>query len=263
MRPKKHLGQHFLTSLSIIKKIAALANTSSCIFEIGPGKGVLTRELLTLTERLIAIEKDPDMIYYLSQKFKKELLEGKLTLINADILAVSYPTYTKNESYSIVGNIPYYITGAIIRHSFEQRILPQSVTLLVQKEVAQRVVAKDKKQSILSLSVKLFGSPEYKGTVSRKVFSPPPKVDSGILHINSVSRDRLDTYQINETDYFNVVKHAFSQKRKKALSNLTRFYPKEILEKVFHKHNLSFMVRAEDIPEALWPLLVRDIYSTL
>ena len=191
MLHKKSLGQHFLRDPRILQKIADAARLSptDTVLEVGPGEGVLTRLLLEQAGNVIAVEKDDRLIPILGVTFEKEIRSGNLKLIHADILE---PT-TDNQlptTYKIVANLPYYITGQFLR-KFLQEVeqQPTSMTLLLQKEVAKRIVASDGKESILSISVKAYGTPRYIDTVKAGSFSPPPNVDSAILTIENISKE--------------------------------------------------------------------------
>lgn len=248
IRAKKSLGQNFLRSkkaLDAIVEAGDIENTDT-ILEIGPGEGVLTKRLLEKAGKVIAIEKDARLISGLQTQFAQEISERKLELIEADIL--NYLLQVTN--YKLIANIPYYITGEIIRKFLESENQPEKIVLLLQKEVAQRIVARDKKESILSLSVKVYGEPRYIATVKKESFSPKPKVDSAIVSISNISKTNFKN--TTEEKFFSIVKAGFAQKRKKLINNLRKVAPKEILEKVFQELNLDPNTRAEDISFELW-----------
>ncbi len=188
---KKTLGQHFLRSTSALLKIveAACLSRGDTVLEVGPGEGVLTEPLLQQAGKVIAVEKDDRLIPILKDKFQNEIAAGKLELIHADILEFSIFNFQfSKKPYKIVANIPYYITGALIRKFLESETQPSAMVLLLQKEVAKRIVAQDGRESILSISVKAYGVPKYIDTVKAGAFSPPPKVDSAIIAIEGISR---------------------------------------------------------------------------
>ena len=236
------LGQNFLTSQTIAKKIADLdeTNTRECI-EVGPGKGILTQHLLNKYKRVVAIEKDKDLFEELEIMFEWEIKNRKLVLINADALKQDFSKLT-NKKYSIVSNIPYYITNLLIKKFLTQKNKPEKIVLLIQKEVAERI-ARDKKESVLSLSVKFYGTPKYEKTVKRNSFKPQPKVDSAILSIS----DLKEVGKKLEERFFQIVKQAFSKKRKKVLNNLKNLISEETLSP-FIKNNQ----RAEEIDLETW-----------
>lgn len=218
---KKSLGQHFLASASAIKKIADTASVEryDVVLEIGPGNGALTAELLSRGARVLAVEKDNRLMPLLSQKFKKEILTGQLMLIHEDILDFSPLRYMLHvTSYKLISNIPYYLTGAILKKFIGGASPPSMAVLLLQKEVAERIVARDGKESILSLSIKAYGTPRLVQKIPRGAFRPPPKVDSAILAIEEITKKFFSG--IDEQNFFAVVKKGFSQKRKLLLNSL-------------------------------------------
>ena len=261
IKAKKSLGQNFLKSRSVVCSMvgASGVRAGGFVFEIGPGKGVLTAELLGRGVRVFAVEADIDLIPVLQERFEEEIKTGQLELVHGDVR--DYYGEEANifeKGYRIVANIPYYITGEIIREFLSCRNQPSSLTLLVQKEVAHRIVANDKKESILSLSVKAYGTPKYIEKVPAKLFSPAPKVDSAILHIGNVSKDFFK--DIKEKDFFKVVKTGFAQKRKKLLNNLSVLKDKNAIKEVFKEFKLDENIRAEDVTLGAWEEIVKGIF---
>jgi len=262
MKAKKHLGQHFLTSKAALRDIIKAANVQpeDTVLEIGPGKGVLTRALLETGARVVAVETDADMIDVLEESFAEEIALGKLTLIESDMLEIPLTTDTFTEwgftAYKVVANIPYYITGELLRRFLTAEVQPQSMTVLVQKEVAERI-AKSKKETVLSLSVKAYGHPRYVASVPARYFSPSPKVDSAVLHISNISRTRLE--HVGEERFFKVVKAGFTSKRKKLINNLSSFGSKDELHKTLSGLGLSENVRPEDVRLEEWQKLSSEL----
>lgn len=253
MKKKKSLGQNFLKSKSVVETIIEASDVmpDDIILEIGPGEGFMTEELLKRAGKVICIEKDQRLIPLLEEKFSKEIKNKKLELQEKDILEFNINTLkTYNKPYKIIANIPYYITGQILRKFLESDYKPESMTLLVQKEVAERIVARDKKESLLSLSVKIFGEPKIVKKVSKGNFSPVPKVDSSILLVDKISKDKLEN--INPQDFFGVIHAGFTHKRKQLLSNLSIKYKKEKIIEIFNKININLKARAEDLVLADW-----------
>lgn len=249
MLAKKSLGQNFLTNTGIVLSIvdAAYLKEGDSVLEIGPGKGILTEELLKRGVFVTAVEKDTDLIPYLEGKFSKELSTKQLILIHADILEFE-PSFT--EKYSVVANIPYYITGLIIRKFLTHKNQPEKMVLLVQKEVAERIIASDKKESLLSLSVKAYGTPTYIKTVKAGSFTPAPKVDSAILLIDHVSRSSFEG--ISEDRFFEILHAGFAHKRKQLFGNLRAVFNDDILREKMKSSGLSEKVRAEDLTLSDW-----------
>ncbi|MDQ3089738.1 MAG: 16S rRNA (adenine(1518)-N(6)/adenine(1519)-N(6))-dimethyltransferase RsmA [bacterium] len=260
MYAKKSLGQHFLHSDADLKAMvnAGEVNADDVVLEIGPGKGDLTKKLLFFAAKVIAVEKDDELYEFLKEKFAEEIKAGKLDLIHGDImdfdLGSSLGRLTSKSEYKIVANIPYNITGGILRKFLSAKLIPERIAILLQKEVAERVVARDKKESILSLSIKAYGKPSYFKTVKAGSFSPPPKVDSGILIIEDTSKDFFKDF--SEEDFFRVVKTGFKSKRKKLSSNLAEIYGKKEILQIFSDLNLDPNLRAEDADINIWKKLV-------
>jgi len=256
---KKSLGQNFLKSNQILDKIIKTANlkATEIVLEIGPGKGYLTQKLLEKVNQVIAVEKDRRLIDFLQKKFKNELNNGKLELIYGDILELEIinPRITRleRENYKIVANLPYYITGQFLKKFLSSDFPPAKMVIMLQKEVAQRIISSSNKESILSLSIKAYGQPTYIATVKAKNFNPQPKVDSAILLIDNISKDFFR--EISEKKFFEVVKKGFSNKRKMLINNLT-FAPKKDLESIFKNLNISLKTRAENLSLENWKKLI-------
>ena len=264
MKTKKSLGQHFLHSPKIISDIVKTSGTKTddIVLEIGPGEGILTFELLQTGAKVIAIEKDDRLIPILQEKFSKEIVSKQFVLIRADILNIPMSRMPFDiKKYKVVANIPYYITGQIIRKFLESAYQPESMTLLVQKEVAERIVAKNGKESLLSLGVKVFGEPKLVRIVGRGAFSPKPNVDSAILYVREISKKRLDS--VNEKFFFTILHTGFAHKRKQFLSNLTSLYNKETLLKTFKTCEINTKSRAEDLTLLTWIKLCKNLKTSI
>ena len=244
------LGQHFLIHSWAARKLAyATALREGEVFvEIGPGKGVLTKELLAIG-RVIAIEKDETLVAKLRATFAGEMASERLKLVEADIRDVT-PESLGVEHYVLAANIPYYITGEIIR-----QFLTAQMALLVQKEVALRVV--DTKESILSLSVKAYGTPRIIAKVGKSHFSPPPSVDSAILLIDNISK-RFFT-DVSEETFFNVVRAGFASKRKMLINNLALKFQRSDLRGILLEADIPEKSRAEDVSPSEWKSLAQRL----
>lgn len=212
-RPSKYLGQNFLISKRVIKKIieAASIQPKDNILEVGPGIGTLTLELAKKAGKVIAIEKDPKMIEIL-----KETLRGfgNIEIIRGDILKVKLGV----ENYKVVANLPFYLTAPAIRKFLElTEVRPQLMVLVVQKEVGQRIVAQPPRMSLLAVSVQLYASCKIISFVSKKSFWPQPKVNSAIIKI--IPRPPA----IGDRGlFFKIVKAGFSHPRKQLINNLSQ-----------------------------------------
>jgi len=249
------LGQHFLKHVWAARKLARAAAPlpGETILEIGPGKGVLTRELLALGP-VVAVEKDEALVAILRETFAEELAQGKLHIVLDDVRNIT-PDSLALEHYVLAANIPYYITGEIIRQFLSARTQPRAMALLIQREVAQRIVSR--KESILSLSVKAYGVPKMVEKVSRSHFSPPPSVDSAILAVSDISKDFFT--HITEEHFFNVVRTGFSSKRKFVASNLSNAFDKETVVRAMTEARISPKERAENISLEQWGMVAKAL----
>lgn len=217
---KRPFGQHFLFDPNILKKIIACSGVTKddTVVEIGPGLGTLTKFLALYARKVIAIEIDKRLIGKLEEIFSAS---GNVEIVQAD--AMKYPFDRVDGSFKVVANIPYNITTPLIFRLLEFRDMIESMTLLMQREVAKRIVAGHgtKEYGVLSISTRVYTRPELKFTVSRKAFLPPPDVDSAVVHFD-VSAQPLFRMK-DEKMFMNVVKTAFSQRRKTIANSLKIF----------------------------------------
>ena len=269
-RKKKgaRLGQHFLVNPQVAKAVAEGARgvENDLGLEIGPGKGMLTRVLLSMGTRVVAVEKDPAMVALLNETFKKEISDQRLVVREDDIrnfLTLSTIYSPLSTSYKVAANIPYYITGELLRMFLTTENQPKSIAFLIQKEVAQRITGYGKRQpdgaikeSVLSLSVKVYGTPRYVKTVSRGNFNPPPNVDSAILAITDISRKNFKN--VSEEMFFKIVKAGFAQKRKTLGGNLKRVFGAKA-EGALLVCGIDAKTRAEDVPLTQWLTLAKNL----
>jgi len=217
---KKRLGQHFLVDRSVLDTMVETAQISKedTILEIGAGTGVLTRELLPRAKKTIAIEIDKDILPLLKET--THFFRDRMDLRHEHILNIVPP----KTPYKVVANIPYQLTSPILRKFLvETEDRPETLTLLVQKEMAEKICHTAKK-SLLSLFVETFGEAKIVRNVPASAFHPPPKVQSAVLHISVFPKPR---FQGNIQSLFSVAKMGFSQKRKKLKNTL----PKDLLER--------------------------------
>ena len=222
---------------------AAHIKEGDAVVEIGPGEGALTEVLLERGARVTAIEKDSRLIPLLREKFKHFDI-SKFQVTEGDALEFDIAKL-KIENFKLIGNIPYYITGALFKKFLTAPHQPSTLVFLIQKEVADRI-ARSKKESILSLSVKAYGVPKYIKTVLAGAFSPPPKVDSAILAVEDISRKNFEN-AAHEAKFFELVKKGFAQKRKLLKNNLGPDYAS-----VLQKTGIDGKARAEDVLLAQW-----------
>lgn len=233
VRAKKHLGQHFLTDLNIAQKIADTLTLKNyhCVLEIGAGMGVLTQFLLKKPIEVFVVEIDKESVNYLEQHFPE--LENRI--LAHDFLKLDIASFFKKQPLAIIGNFPYNISSQIVFKLLEIRDLVPEFSGMFQKEVAERICQKagSKTYGILSVLIQAFYDTEYLFSVSENVFSPPPKVKSGVLRLI-----RKENYTLNcdEKLFFSVVKNAFQQRRKTLRNSLkTMLYDSIKEEKIFDK----------------------------
>ncbi len=260
---KKSLGQHFLTSDFVPKKMcdAAHIEEGEIILEIGPGTGVLTREILNRGAKVVAVEADKRAILLLNETFPEEIAKKQLTVFHHDARKLDFEMLgLKHLQYKIVSNIPYYISGSLFRQTLDTEIQPNTLVFLVQKEVASRI-AREKKESLLSLSVKVYGNPTYICTVKRGNFTPPPKVDSAVVAITSINRENF--LEISSVDYFHILHLGFGQKRKQLLGNLSKEFDREMISALFISLQIPLDIRAEDLSLEKWLKIVLHLQSTV
>ena len=215
--PKKKFGQHFLNDLKIAQKIAdTLQNyTGKNALEIGPGMGILTQYLIPQVRNLKLVEIDTESVDYLNQKYP----EMKEHILREDFLKMNLSAVFKNQPFAIIGNFPYNISSQIVFKAVEYREYIPFFCGMFQKEVAQRICNKPgtKAYGILSVLCQTYFHTQYHFNVTPSVFSPPPKVDSGVL---SLKRREDLTIDFDEKLFFRVVKKSFQQRRKTLRNSL-------------------------------------------
>ncbi|HYD93037.1 MAG TPA: 16S rRNA (adenine(1518)-N(6)/adenine(1519)-N(6))-dimethyltransferase RsmA [Candidatus Paceibacterota bacterium] len=255
MRAKQSLGQNFLMHAATAERIVAASGVGErdTVLEIGPGTGLLTRALLQKARRVIAVEADQDLIPVLQAAFAPELTSGRLELIAGDVR--TFDPASIGEPYHLVANIPYYITGELFRQFLTATHKPRSLTFLIQKEVAIRI-ARSKKESLLSLAIKAYGTPRYQFTVPRGAFRPAPKVDSAVLSVQDVHDDAFPDHEAEEW-FFKVLRAGFAHKRKLLMKNLEEVASRTALLAAFARAQIKEKARAEDLSIETWRLLAQ------
>ena len=267
IRPSKRLGQNFLIDKATVRRIISVANLNSndITLEVGPGTGILTRELAKKAKRVIAVEKDQKMAEVL-EKTTKQFKNVKI--IQGDILKIStfqFPLIAEQlqgakrpvrlSTYKVVANLPYYIVQPLLRKFLESKNPPREMVLMVQKEVGQRICAKPPKMSLLAISVQLYADPRIICYVSKSSFWPKPKVDSAIIRI-TVSKEQKTK---NKNLFFKIVKAGFSQPRKQLSNNLSKGLKvnRERIKEWLLKNKIRPESRAETLGLEDWLRLVK------
>jgi 16S rRNA (adenine1518-N6/adenine1519-N6)-dimethyltransferase len=286
------LGQNFLRDKAVLDRIIQSANLSAgdFVLEVGPGEGVLTKELARVAKKVLAVEIDKNLALKLASRLRGN---DKVEIINADILEINLPELIRNlrpeiihkltgnisplpspvsstrhplpkgeeeiPSYKVVANIPYYITSPIIRLFLETKYPPTEMLLMVQKEVAERICAKAGKLSILALSVQYYADAELLFTVPRMAFEPVPEVDSAVIRITRHNKPAYAEASTSEVKkFFRIVKAGFSAKRKTLVNNLSTSLQleKSLLEEKLKQIGISQNQRAQELALKDWKKLV-------
>jgi 16S rRNA (adenine1518-N6/adenine1519-N6)-dimethyltransferase len=252
--PIKRLGQNFLIDKNVLRKIVEAAELSKndTVLEVGPGIGNLTIELAKKVKKVIAVEKDERMIEILKERLKEERIKN-VEIVNEDILKF-LPSFKERRSYKVVANIPYYLTSRLIRNLLEIERKPKLIVLMVQKEVAQRICAKPPNMNLLAVSVQFYAKPEIVSFVSKNCFWPRPKVDSAIIKISNIKKQKPTK---EEKLFFEIVKAGFSHPRKQLINNLSKGLKKnkKIVEEWLLNCGISPDKRAENLSIEEWKRL--------
>ncbi|MDD4901699.1 MAG: 16S rRNA (adenine(1518)-N(6)/adenine(1519)-N(6))-dimethyltransferase RsmA [Patescibacteria group bacterium] len=261
--PSRSKGQNFLITESIYDKIVAAADLSKddIVLEVGPGLGFLTAKLAKAAKRVIAVELDDKLAAYLRDAISAGDVSN-VEIVNENILDVQVVEFFSkfqipNSKFRIVANLPYNITSVFLRKFLSNEPRPESMVLMLQKEVAQRICAKPGDMSLLALSVQFYADPEIIEIVPKNNFWPAPKVDSAIIKIRVKREERKD---VEEKNFFRLAKFGFSAKRKMLKNNLAgglRIKPAEA-EAILVKAGFNPKIRAEDLGVGDWRKIVEQ-----
>lgn len=268
LRARKGLGQHFLIDEEVLKLIVSTAQLtpSDIVLEIGPGLGVLTRELARQAGWVVAIELDSNLATILKQTLASF---NNITIINEDVLSIAPETLLQEQktkfppevdspfSYKVVANLPYYITSPVLRHFLEALVKPKVMVIMVQKEVAEQIVAKPGRMSLLSISVQLYGEPVIVGYVPAQSFYPAPEVDSAILRVALYPQPAVEI--ADRESFFVLVRAGFSASRKQIGNSLAHGLglPKAEVLSLLEKACIVPQRRAETLTLEEWARLWR------
>ena len=248
LRANKKLGQNFLINESIIYDIVKKANVTKedVVIEIGPGLGSLTKELINNAKKVIAIELDPNMIDILKSRFG---IFDNFEVIYGDVLKIDLEELIKGyDSVKVVANLPYYITTPIIMKLLEDKLKIKSITVMVQKEVGERICAthKDKEYGAITVSVQYYSEPQIIIDVPKENFLPAPEVDSCVIRLDM--REKPLVSLKDEKLFFRLVKGAFTQRRKTINNSLTcSGKSKEEIIAALNKLGIDSKLRAENL----------------
>lgn len=244
---KKSLGQNFLIDKNFVDKIIDIADIENeNVLEIGPGIGTITYEMAKIAKKVLAVEIDENLIPILQQNLEEF---SNVKVINQDILKVDLKKLIEeefsNQSFKVVSNLPYYITTPIIELLITSNFPCKDMTIMVQKEVAQRMVASanDKDYSSLSVFVKFYSDAKILVNLPKTVFMPQPKIDSSILNLKL----RIYDENVDQKKLFNLVRAGFNKRRKTILNSLSDVAKKDDLKIAFEKTGLRENLRAENL----------------
>lgn len=262
----KSLGQNFLVSPTVCPKMAEASITGDNVgvLEIGPGIGVLTNELAKKAQKVVSVELDKRLIPILQETLSEH---DNIKIINDDILKLDLKRLIKEEFYGmdvvVCANLPYYITSPVIMKLLEERLDINSITVMIQKEVAQRLCAGagTRDTGAVSIAVNYYAEPELLFTVKAGSFMPPPKVDSAVIKLNVLKEPKYKC--LDEKTFFKVVSAAFSQRRKTLANSLSAGLklPKQALNDIFVRLNISPGLRAEELSIKQFSDLANEIYK--
>ena len=257
---RRSLGQNFLFDDQLLEKIVAAADITSTdkVLEIGPGVGALTHHLAQSAGEVVAVELDDRLLPLLNSELAQY---ENVHLIQGDVLEQDPTGWFQGGSYKVVANVPYYITGAILRHLLQGQGKPELMVLTVQKEVAERITAEPGDMSLLAVSVRFFGEAEIVSIIKAGAFWPRPNVDSAILRIDLGQGPLLPIEE--EKKFFQIVKAGFSQKRKQLQKNLRRLgYSRKQIMALLAQAGIDGRRRAETLTIAEWLSLYKVLSLT-
>lgn len=253
----KKRGQNFLIDQNILDKIIKVAHLTKedQVLEIGPGLGILTGELFKRAGRVVVVEIDKKLFQILKTKEFNSFVFKNLILLHKDILKVDLAKFFKDFEYKVVANIPYSITSPLLRKLLSVPPRPRELILMVQKEVAERILAAPPKMNLLAIAVQVYGRPRIISKVSRNSFWPKPKVGSAIIKIETA-----ENFGIREFDgevFWRLVKAGFKSKRKQLINNLSSSFKisKKEAEKFLIEVGLNSKIRAEELSIEDWKKL--------
>ena len=260
IKAKKRFGQVFLNDPRYIDSIirAVPENPGQTILEIGPGQGAITALLAKKARKVIAVEIDRDMVALLKEKFSGH---PSINIVQQDFLKTDLAELAGKENpLTVVGNLPYNVASMILLKLIENRSLVREAYCMVQREVGDRITASPccKQYSFLSVALGTFATPQRLFVLPAGAFRPVPKVESAFLKL---SMDRPQPHITDTRDYLDLVSHAFSQRRKKVINVLSKYYPRETLDRFFIQHNLNEQLRAEALPVEIFTALYKAIHA--
>jgi 16S rRNA (adenine1518-N6/adenine1519-N6)-dimethyltransferase len=270
---RKKLGQHFLVDDAVLEKIltAAALTPEDTVIEVGPGLGLMTAELAKRAGWVIAIELDNRLASILTENLQAE----NVVVVNKDVLGTDPAALLKGgaphfppqlHSYKVVANLPYYITSPVLRHFLEAPVKPETMVVMVQKEVAQTITAGAGDRSLLSIAVQFYGKPYIVADVPAAAFFPPPEVDSAVVKIDVYKKPPVAVADI--AGFFKLVRAGFTAARKQVVNSLAQGLglTKEDALVLLNKAKIDPQRRAETFTleewAALYKVYLNNIWSS-
>lgn len=265
LKPSKLFGQNYLINRGVIQKILDGADISNkdIIVEVGPGFGVLTLGLSPLVKKVVSFEIEQKLKNYWQKildlpagRQGEKSKSNNIDIVWGNVLH-SFDTYQKQnnlQDYKVVANLPYQITGKVIPLFLQAKHPPKTMTVMVQKEVADRICATKGDMSVLAIAVQYFGEPKIITKVSPGSFFPPPKVDSAVVHISNIQKRE------HPERFFRLVKSGFASKRKQLWKNLSSAgYDKEKVKNILVNIGATSTARAQELSVSQWERLVKEL----
>jgi 16S rRNA (adenine1518-N6/adenine1519-N6)-dimethyltransferase len=256
IKPSRSKGQNFLINEKIYDEIveAAGINSEDTVLEVGPGLGFLTAKLAKVAKQVVSVELDDKLANFLQIGLDSNDVEN-VTIVNQDVLKFNPTDLPKN--YKVVANLPYNITSIFLRTFLNQKNRPKSLVLMLQKEVAERLIAKPGEMSMLALSVQFFGDIEIVREVKAGNFWPEPKVDSAVIRLIIKGDNHGDVSLTEEKAFFRLAKFGFSAKRKMLKNNIASGLKisNSDAEKLLMSVGLDKQIRAQDLSVDNWQKL--------
>jgi 16S rRNA (adenine1518-N6/adenine1519-N6)-dimethyltransferase len=262
LTPLKGLGQHFLTAQGSLDKIVAAAELTpeDVVLEIGAGLGTLTRALAEVAGRVVAVEIDSRLIPVLYEELDSY---GNVQIVEGDILSIEPGELIGSSAYKVVANLPYSITSAVLRHLLEAQLPPRTMVVTVQREVAERIVARGGRMSLLAVSIQFYGRPRLLFRIKPGAFHPPPSVESAVVRIDRHTQQPVPV--ADTAAFFRIARAGFSQPRKQIRNSLAGslgLAPQQVAS-ALEQSGLNYHQRAErlrlddwaDVLNALKPLM--------
>ncbi len=245
---KKSLGQNFLRYSSIAKDLVSVAKIQpdELVVEVGPGQGMVTKEILALTDNVILIEKDNNL-----ENSLKEQFGNRVEIVMKDVLEINYSKITGHKDYLVIGSLPYNVSKKVIYNLLIGNHLPKRIAIIIQKEVAQDYGAKPPHATLLSNFSQIYSDVKLHKVVSADSFFPEPKVDGQIIEFSNISPKYSDHKAL-----WGFIRAGFSSPRKIVASNLS-IYGKEKVIRYLNMHNISPTARASELTLDKW----RELYD--